>query len=159
MDIAKNRNGELKNILDKDNYMSCAVRECYASIKNLIYTLVIGESDEEEYVSGNSSYLFWSKLFLGEFWPFLIYLFSYRLVKTIFESIDDYIYKGTLLTHLNLSDLPDLLGHFVNLTEYVVSHSLAMLNISATLKQERNLIELSILATAEKQKWGQESDC
>ena len=48
MDIAKKRNGkhrELKNILAEDNCMSCAVRECYASIKKLLNTLVTGNSD------------------------------------------------------------------------------------------------------------------
>ncbi|KAF8090598.1 hypothetical protein N665_0472s0027 [Sinapis alba] len=89
VDIAKSRNGELKHILDKDNYMSCAVRECYASIKHLINTLFVGESDE-------------------------------KLI--IFDIIDDYINKGTLLTNLNLSALPDLHGHFVKLTEYVLEN-------------------------------------
>ncbi|CAL9224715.1 unnamed protein product [Arabidopsis halleri] len=94
VDIAKKRNGkhrELKNILAEDNYMSCAVRECYASIKNLLNTLVTGNSD-------------------------------LMLITTIFTIIDTHIKEDTLLTQLNLSALPDLHGHFVMLTEYVLQN-------------------------------------
>ncbi|KAL9281410.1 Callose synthase 4 [Arabidopsis thaliana] len=94
VDIAKKRNGkhrELKNILAEDNCMSCAVRECYASIKKLLNTLVTGNSD-------------------------------LMLITTVFTIIDTHIEKDTLLTELNLSVLPDLHGHFVKLTEYVLQN-------------------------------------
>lgn len=48
LDMAKDSNGkdrELKKRLSVDNYMTCAVRECYASFKNLINFLVVGERE------------------------------------------------------------------------------------------------------------------
>ncbi|KAK9283428.1 hypothetical protein L1049_011670 [Liquidambar formosana] len=49
LDMAKDSNGkdrELKKRLDVDNYMHCAVRECYASFKNIINFLVQGEREK-----------------------------------------------------------------------------------------------------------------
>jgi callose synthase len=43
--MAKDSNGkdkELKKRIEADNYMSCAVCECYASFKNIIKFLVQG---------------------------------------------------------------------------------------------------------------------
>lgn len=51
--MAKDSNGkdrELKKRIEADSYMSCAVRECYASFRNIIRQLVQGER-EKEYVS------------------------------------------------------------------------------------------------------------
>ncbi|CAD5311825.1 unnamed protein product [Arabidopsis thaliana] len=48
LDMAKDSNGkdrELKKRLAVDSYMTCAVRECYASFKNLINYLVVGERE------------------------------------------------------------------------------------------------------------------
>ncbi|XP_059651785.1 callose synthase 2-like [Cornus florida] len=48
LDMAKDSNGrdrELKKRLNADNYMLCAVRECYASCKNIINYLVLGERE------------------------------------------------------------------------------------------------------------------
>ncbi|XP_010475255.1 PREDICTED: callose synthase 1-like isoform X2 [Camelina sativa] len=48
LDMAKDSNGkdrELKKRLGVDSYMTCAVRECYASFKNLINYLVVGERE------------------------------------------------------------------------------------------------------------------
>lgn len=50
LDMAKDSNGkdkELKKRIDADNYMSCAVRECYASFRNIIKALVQGEREKE----------------------------------------------------------------------------------------------------------------
>jgi callose synthase len=47
--MAKDSNGkddELKKRLKADNYMHCAVRECYASFKNIINFLVRGEREK-----------------------------------------------------------------------------------------------------------------
>ncbi|KAI8571725.1 hypothetical protein RHMOL_Rhmol01G0141900 [Rhododendron molle] len=49
LDMAKDSNGrdrELKKRLQADNYMVCAVRECYASCKNIIKVLVLGEREQ-----------------------------------------------------------------------------------------------------------------
>ncbi|GMP41984.1 hypothetical protein CsSME_00011891 [Camellia sinensis var. sinensis] len=49
LDMAKDSNGrdrELKKRLNSDNYMLCAVRECYASCKNIIHFLVLGEREQ-----------------------------------------------------------------------------------------------------------------
>jgi len=46
--MAKDSNGkdqELKKRIAADNYMSCAVRECYASFKRIIKHLVQGERE------------------------------------------------------------------------------------------------------------------
>ncbi|KAL5539883.1 hypothetical protein UlMin_043582 [Ulmus minor] len=50
LDMAKDSNGkdkELKKRIEADNYMSCAVRECYASFKNIIKFLVQGDREKE----------------------------------------------------------------------------------------------------------------
>ncbi|KAG6787622.1 hypothetical protein POTOM_003665 [Populus tomentosa] len=50
LDMAKDSNGkdkELKKRIETDNYMSCAVRECYASFKNIIMFLVQGKREKE----------------------------------------------------------------------------------------------------------------
>ncbi|XP_048613757.1 callose synthase 1-like isoform X2 [Brassica napus] len=50
LDMAKDSNGkdrELKKRLAVDSYMTCAVSECYASFKNLINYLVIGERERQ----------------------------------------------------------------------------------------------------------------
>ncbi|GJT09449.1 callose synthase 3 [Tanacetum coccineum] len=48
LDMAKDSNGkdrELKKRIENDNYMSCAVRECYASFRNVIKFLVCGSRE------------------------------------------------------------------------------------------------------------------
>ncbi|CAK9174118.1 unnamed protein product [Ilex paraguariensis] len=55
LDMAKDSNGkdrELKKRIEADNYMSCAVRECYASFGNIIKFLVRGDREKEviEYI-------------------------------------------------------------------------------------------------------------
>ncbi|GMN26651.1 hypothetical protein TIFTF001_001365 [Ficus carica] len=49
LDMAKDSNGkdrELKKRIEADSYMSCAVRECYASFRNIIRQLVQGEREK-----------------------------------------------------------------------------------------------------------------
>ncbi|KAM7497427.1 hypothetical protein LguiA_021841 [Lonicera macranthoides] len=55
LDMAKDSNGkdrELKKRIESDNYMYCAVRECYASFQNIIISLVQGDREKEviEYI-------------------------------------------------------------------------------------------------------------
>ncbi|KAM7523322.1 hypothetical protein LguiA_013224 [Lonicera macranthoides] len=55
LDMAKDSNGkdrELKKRIEADNYMACAVRECYASFRNIIKNLVQGARENEviEYI-------------------------------------------------------------------------------------------------------------
>ncbi|GAB4835146.1 Callose synthase 3 [Ancistrocladus abbreviatus] len=55
LDMAKDSNGkdrELKKRIDADCYMSCAVRECYASFKSIINIMVQGNREKEviEYI-------------------------------------------------------------------------------------------------------------
>jgi len=48
--MAKDSNGkdrELKKRINSDNYMFCAVRECYASFRNIIMYLVEGPREKE----------------------------------------------------------------------------------------------------------------
>ncbi|XP_052193057.1 callose synthase 2-like [Diospyros lotus] len=50
LDMAKDSNGrdrELKKRLNADHYMLCAVQECYASFKNIIKHLVLGEREQD----------------------------------------------------------------------------------------------------------------
>lgn len=50
LDMAKDSNGkdrELKKRIEADNYMSCAVRECYASFRNIIKVLVQGDREKQ----------------------------------------------------------------------------------------------------------------
>lgn len=49
MDMAKDSNGrdrELKKRMNSDNYMFCAIQECYASFKNIINYLVEGSREK-----------------------------------------------------------------------------------------------------------------
>ncbi|CAJ2631133.1 unnamed protein product [Trifolium pratense] len=55
LDMAKDSNGkdrELRKRIEFDNYMSCAVRECYASFKSIIRHLVQGDREKQviEYI-------------------------------------------------------------------------------------------------------------
>ncbi|CAN1335765.1 Callose synthase 3 [Linum perenne] len=55
LDMAKDSNGkdkELKKRIEAESYMSCAVRECYASFRNIIKFLVQGDREKEviEYI-------------------------------------------------------------------------------------------------------------
>lgn len=48
--MAKDSNGkdrELMKRIESDSYMKCAVRECYASFKNIINFLVQGNREKE----------------------------------------------------------------------------------------------------------------
>lgn len=48
--MAKDSNGrdrELNKRLTVDPYMRCAIRECYASCKNIINYLVVGEREKQ----------------------------------------------------------------------------------------------------------------
>lgn len=48
--MAKDSNGkdkELRKRIEADNYMSCAVRESYASFRNIIKVLVQGDREKE----------------------------------------------------------------------------------------------------------------
>lgn len=50
LDMAKDSNGkdrELKKRIESDDYMSCAVRECYASFRNVLMFLVGGDREKE----------------------------------------------------------------------------------------------------------------
>ncbi|XP_056169325.1 callose synthase 3-like [Syzygium oleosum] len=49
LDMAKDSNGEdqeLRKRIETDNYMSCAIHECYAQFKNIINCLVQGEREK-----------------------------------------------------------------------------------------------------------------
>ncbi|CAL0316283.1 unnamed protein product [Lupinus luteus] len=55
LDMAKGSNGkdrELRKRIEMDSYMSCAVRECYASVKSIIKCLVQGDREKQviEYI-------------------------------------------------------------------------------------------------------------
>ncbi|KAG2675087.1 hypothetical protein I3760_13G168800 [Carya illinoinensis] len=57
LDMAKDSNGkdqELQKRIDNDNYMSCAVHECYASFRSIINFLVRGKSEKKviEFIFG-----------------------------------------------------------------------------------------------------------
>ncbi|KAK9061500.1 hypothetical protein SSX86_018682 [Deinandra increscens subsp. villosa] len=50
LDMAKDSNGkdrELKKRIENDKYMSCAVRECYASFRNIIKALIHGSHEKK----------------------------------------------------------------------------------------------------------------
>lgn len=50
VDMAKDSNGkdnELKKRIEGDYYMSCAVKECYASFKSIIKIMVQGDRETE----------------------------------------------------------------------------------------------------------------
>ncbi|WCJ19020.1 glucan synthase-like 3 [Euphorbia peplus] len=94
LDMAKDSNGkdrELKKRLTNDDYMCSAVRECYASFRSIIKSLVQGEREKV-------------------------------VIDDIFLRIDEYIQKDTLITELNMSGLPILYEHFVNLIEYLLKN-------------------------------------
>ena len=44
---SKGKASELKKRLKRDNYMTSAVRECYASVRKIINSLVLGKSEKE----------------------------------------------------------------------------------------------------------------
>ncbi|KAK9283040.1 hypothetical protein L1049_011268 [Liquidambar formosana] len=88
---SKERDRELKKRLSVDNYMLCAVRECYASSKNIINFLVQGEHEKV-------------------------------VINDIFSKVDDHIQKDNLISELNMSALPSLYNHFVELIKYLLEN-------------------------------------
>ncbi|XP_065872528.1 callose synthase 2 [Euphorbia lathyris] len=94
LDMAKDSNGkdrELKKRLTSDDYMRSAVRECYASFRSIIKSLVQGEREK-------------------------------MVIDDIFFRVDEYIQNDTLISDLNMSGLPILYEHFVNLIEYLLKN-------------------------------------
>ncbi|OAY66766.1 Callose synthase 3, partial [Ananas comosus] len=82
LDMAKDSNckdRELRKRLEADSYMDCAVRECYASFKNIIKYLVEGEQEKK----------------LG--------------INIIFDEVDSCIEDGKLISDVNMRALPALL--------------------------------------------------
>lgn len=44
---SKDKDRELKKRMSTDNYMRCAIRECYLSFKSIINFLVLGEREKK----------------------------------------------------------------------------------------------------------------
>ncbi|XP_031373248.1 callose synthase 2-like [Punica granatum] len=87
----KDRDRELKKRLQADNYMQCAIRECYASCKNILNFLVKGQHEK-------------------------------RVINEIFAKINELIESDALISGLNMSNLPSLYEHFVQLIEYLMTN-------------------------------------
>ncbi|XP_076911186.1 callose synthase 2-like [Bidens hawaiensis] len=94
LDMAKDstgRDSELKKRLDSDAYMVYAVRECYASCRNIMNFLVSGDREK-------------------------------AVLREIFEIVDKHIEEKTVLSKLNMSELPSLTDQFVKLIEFLMKN-------------------------------------
>ncbi|KAK9056069.1 hypothetical protein SSX86_027156 [Deinandra increscens subsp. villosa] len=95
LDMAKDSKGkdrdrprELQKRLNADNYMLCAVQECYASCKSILNFLVLGESEK-------------------------------AVITEIFDKVDRHIKEGDLVSVMDMSALPSLTDHFIQLIEFL----------------------------------------
>ncbi|KAD3069004.1 hypothetical protein E3N88_36884 [Mikania micrantha] len=95
LDMAKDSKGkdrdrqrELQKRLHADGYMLCAVQECYASCKNILKFLVLGESEK-------------------------------AVITEIFDKVDHHIMEGDLVSVIDMSALPSLTDHFIQLIEFL----------------------------------------
>lgn len=91
LDMAKDSNGrdkELLKRLNNDKYMLCAIRECYASCKNVINFLVQGEREK-------------------------------LVITEIFSKVDHHKEQCDLISEFDMSALPSLYEHFVQLIGYL----------------------------------------
>ncbi|XP_076893137.1 callose synthase 2-like [Bidens hawaiensis] len=94
LDMAKDstgRDSELKKRLDSDAYMVYAVRECYASCRNIMNFLVSGDREK-------------------------------AVLSEIFDIVDKHIEEKTVLSKLNMSELPSLTDQFVKLIEFLMKN-------------------------------------
>ncbi|XP_077246957.1 callose synthase 3-like [Tasmannia lanceolata] len=97
LDMAKDSKGkdrELKKRINADNYMYCAVRECYASFGNIITYLVDGQPEKPEK----------------------------KVIQDIFTEVEKHILEDTLISELKMSSLPTLYDHFVKLMKYLMEN-------------------------------------
>jgi len=89
LDMAADSGGKDRDLtkrIKSDPYFSFAIRECYASFKNIINTLVFGQREKDVLVQ-------------------------------IFTVVDKHIEEETLITGLNMKNLPALSKKFVELLE------------------------------------------
>ncbi|KAK4760051.1 hypothetical protein SAY87_023182 [Trapa incisa] len=100
----KDRDRELKKRLHSDQFMQCAVHECYVLCKNILNFLVLDEREK-------------------------------KIINEIFDKIDELIFNDTLITELNMSNLPSLYQKFVQLIEYLLANK----------KEDKNKVVIVLL--------------
>ncbi|CAM0878858.1 unnamed protein product [Alopecurus aequalis] len=92
LDMAADSGGkdrDLNKRMKSDPYFTYAIKECYASFKNIIYALVVGPRERD-------------------------------VIEKIFKVVDDHIADNTLITELNMSNLPTLSKKFIELLDILV---------------------------------------
>ncbi|KAJ0019986.1 hypothetical protein Pint_31311 [Pistacia integerrima] len=95
LDMTKDSNGEdqeLKKRIGTDPYMSCAVKQCYASFRNIIMSLVEGIVRKS------------------------------KVIQYMFGEVEKLIEEGTLIRECKKSALPSLYEHFVKLIKYLLDN-------------------------------------
>ena len=118
-------NRDLKKRMKSDPYFTYAIKECYASFKNIIYALVIGPR-EREYVWHSYASM------LLDSWLLKLWFYSepadkvnilwhiFRVIQKIFNVVDEHIAEDTLIKELNMSNLPTLSKKFIELLDLLV---------------------------------------
>jgi callose synthase len=117
--LIRGYDGSIKKKMKLDPYMAYAIKECYATFKNIIYTLVVGPRERESMlyifilkISINLKFLVLNKL--------LIFDIYFRLIENFFTIVDDNITRDTLIKELNMISLHVLYSKFVQLLELLV---------------------------------------
>ena len=128
LDMAADSGGkdrDLKKRMKSDPYFTYAIKECYASFKNIIYALVIGPR-EREYVWHSYASM------LLDSWLLKLWFYSepadkvnilwhiFRVIQKIFNVVDEHIAEDTLIKELNMSNLPTLSKKFIELLDLLV---------------------------------------
>ncbi|KAK8463631.1 hypothetical protein SEVIR_1G386100v4 [Setaria viridis] len=96
LDMAADSGGkdrDLKKRMKSDPYFTYAIKECYASFKNIIYALVIGPRERD-------------------------------VIQKIFDVVDEHIAGDTLITELNMSNLPTLSKKFIELLDLLQKNNI-----------------------------------
>lgn len=112
------RDSELQKRLNSDRYMVYAVRECYASFKNIMNFLVLGDREKayvNRYMSHFEDVFYLTNLSLN------VALIVFSVLNEIFSIVDEHVEKGDVLSEFDMSALPSLTVQFVKLIEFLVS--------------------------------------
>lgn len=125
----RGRDMDLWRKIRADDYMRCAVEECFESFKHVLGTILVGEVERRYTLFTHCSYTPYTRSFFfctldirtSLEIRFTLQLCSRRLViDGILEEIDKDISEGSLLSNFKMSALPVLHSKFVQLTEFLV---------------------------------------
>lgn len=116
----RSKDADLWKRICADDYMKCAVIECYESFKHVLNTLVNGETEKRLFCSYYYCLEIVSFKYKG-LCDFYDLLCLNRIIGIIIKEIETNISKSTFLANFRMKPLPNLCKKFVELVEILVS--------------------------------------